>query len=110
MFDVPAALIVRVHPPTIEVFVASQSEGNLYQRGEEADLMGLYYNWVMGKQEKLLVPNARKNPNWNENPDIRLGMISYLGYPLVWPNGDIFGTIVCLTLRKITTPTYTLRY
>ena len=32
----------------------------------------------------------------NLNPDIKLGMISYLGVPIVWPDGEIFGTICVL--------------
>ena len=30
------------------------------------------------------------------NPDIKLGMISYLGVPISWPDGEIFGTICVL--------------
>jgi C4-dicarboxylate-specific signal transduction histidine kinase len=29
-------------------------------------------------------------------PDIKLGMIAYMGLPVAWPNGDIFGTICVL--------------
>jgi hypothetical protein len=29
-------------------------------------------------------------------PDIKLGMISYMGVPVAWPNGEIFGTICVL--------------
>jgi transcriptional regulator with GAF, ATPase, and Fis domain len=100
LFDVPATLIMRVHPPSIEVFVASNSPGNPYEKGEQADLPGLYCNTVMESQQPLLIPNARKDPNWNQNPDIKLGMISYLGYPLNWPNGDTFGTICVLDSKE----------
>ncbi len=31
---VPAALIMRVDPPQIEVFLSSATEGNPYQKGE----------------------------------------------------------------------------
>jgi PAS domain S-box-containing protein len=41
----------------------------------------------------LLVPDALENEAWKANPHVRLGMISYLGVPIAWPNGRIFGTI-----------------
>jgi diguanylate cyclase (GGDEF)-like protein/PAS domain S-box-containing protein len=36
---------------------------------------------------------------WDHNPDIELGMISYLGLPLRWPGGEIFGTICILDTK-----------
>jgi PAS domain S-box-containing protein len=95
--NVPAALIMRVHPEEIEVFVASHGPGNVYQAGERSPLnMGLYCETVMGTRHELHVPNALKDPRWDRNPDIALGMISYGGLPLTWPNGEIFGTICIL--------------
>jgi PAS domain S-box-containing protein len=96
----PAALIMRVHAHEIEVFVASHNPGNVYHPGEKAQLnTGLYCETVMSTQRKLLVPNALKDPAWDHNPDIELGMISYCGLPLTWPTGEIFGTI-CLLDKK----------
>ena len=31
-----------------------------------------------------------------ECPDVKIDMISYLGIPLIWPDGKIFGTICVL--------------
>ena len=88
---IPAALIMRVHAQEIEVFVSSDSPGNVYHHGEKILLdSGLYCETVMSTQRKLVVPNALKDPNWGHNPDIKLGMISYCGLPLTWPNGEIF--------------------
>ena len=98
---IPAALIMRVHEQEIEVFLASHSPGNVYHRGEKAPLdMGLYCETVMSTQRKLLVPNALKDPDWDHNPDIDLGMISYCGLPLTWPNGEIFGTLCILDQKE----------
>lgn len=98
--NVPAALVMRVHPEDIEVFTASQSEGNPYRVGERAPLdTGLYCETVMAQRDRLLVPNALVDPAWDHNPDIELNMVSYMGWPIVWPNGDVFGTI-CLLDNK----------
>lgn len=99
--EVPAVLIMRVHVHEIEVFVASHSPGNVYHPGEKASLdTGLYCEMVMNTRRKLLVPNALKDPDWDHNPDIDLGMISYCGLPITWPNGDIFGTICMLDEKE----------
>jgi formate hydrogenlyase transcriptional activator len=50
----------------------------------------------MKTRQLLLVPDALVDEEWKSNPDIKLGMISYLGLPITWPNGDIFGTICVL--------------
>jgi len=36
---------------------------------------------AMATRNELLVPNALKDPEWDHNPDIEFGMISYLGLP-----------------------------
>ncbi len=33
---------------------------------------------------------------------MRLGFLSYLGYPLFWPDGEIFGTLCVLDRRENT--------
>ena len=98
---VPSALIMKVEPPNIKVFVSSESAGNPYEKNELACLnTGLYCETVMKTRKLLLVPDALVDEEWNANPDIKLGMISYMGLPVAWPNGDIFGTICLLDSRR----------
>lgn len=95
--SIPSALIMRVQAPQIRVFLASRSDGNPYEEDELADLgTGLYCETVMSTRQALTVPNALTDPRWDHNPDIKLGMISYMGLPLTWPNDEIFGTICIL--------------
>ncbi len=97
ILHVPSALIMKVEHPNIRVFVSSESEGNPYERDELACLnTGLYCETVMKTRELLRVPNALVDQEWKANPDIKLGMVSYMGFPVAWPNGDIFGTICVL--------------
>jgi PAS domain S-box-containing protein len=99
--NVPAALIMRVHKYDIEVFVSSKSEGNVYTKGEKASLnFNFYCETVIDTRHELLVPNALKDTLWKMDPDIKLGMISYCGLPLMWPDGKIFGTICILDNKE----------
>jgi hypothetical protein len=100
LLSVPAALIMKAEYPYIEVFTASHTPGNPYQPGEREHLAGLYCEKVIRSNHQLLIPNALKDEDWMNNPDIKLGMIAYFGFPLAWPSGDIFGTICVLDTKE----------
>jgi len=98
---VPAGLIMEIHETEIEVFIASNTKGNPYERGERTTLNNeLYCETVLSQRDLLLVPNALKDPVWKNNPDVQLNMISYLGLPLLWSNGDPLGTICVLDNKE----------
>jgi len=102
MLGIPSALIMRFIDPLIEVFVSSNSKENPYHPGEKETLFGsgLYCETVIQTQDKLLVPDALADANWKNNPDAKIGMISYLGYPILLPNKKPFGTI-CVLDNKV---------
>lgn len=89
---------MRIKEPEIEVFVSSEGDQNPYNPGDSESLWGsgLYCETVIKNDNKLLVPNAKKDPEWKNNPDIKLDMISYLGFPIHSPEGNPFGTICIL--------------
>ena len=99
ILNVPAALIMKVDQPNIEVFRASESEDNPFKDGQVYKLAGVYCEEVIHSKKKLLVPNALKDKKWNHNPDLEIGMISYLGFPIICPDGSVFGTI-CISDTK----------
>jgi len=101
LVGVPAGLIMRISGPDIEVFVSSRSQGNPYHPGDKEHLVGsgLYCETVIKTKSKLLVPDALSDENWKDNPDIKLNMISYMGFPILLPNGQPFGTICVLDTK-----------
>jgi len=102
IINIPAALIMKVEQPYIRIFRSSKTKDNPYKVGDKELLYGsgLYCETVIKSKEKLLVPNALKDINWDKNPEIKLGMISYLGFPLFWPGGRIYGTICVLDVKE----------
>jgi K+-sensing histidine kinase KdpD len=103
IIGVPAGLVMKAHPSEIEVFVASSAEGNPYKTGERIALKtGSYCEMIMMEQTPLLIPDARKDPKWDHSPDLDLGMVSCLGFPLMWPDGTVFGTLCVLDTQKNT--------
>lgn len=102
LIDIPAALIMRLVDSDIEVFLSSQSDNNPYHPGDREHFLGsgLYCETVINSNQKLLIPNALKDEKWKNNPDIKLGMISYLGFPILLPDGSPFGTICVLDNKE----------
>jgi signal transduction histidine kinase len=109
LLGVPAGLIMRILGEDIHVFVSSATQGNPYHPGESEHFSGsgLYCETVVAKNHELLVPNALLDEAWKNNPDVRLNMISYLGYPIRWPDGWPFGTICVLDCK---TNSYSEKY
>lgn len=98
--SVPAALVMQVDTDEITVAASAETGSTPYKVGDKEHLnTGLYCEHVINNRVQLCVPNATKDPLWDHNPDIQLGMISYLGLPLFWPDGEVFGTI-CVLDRK----------
>lgn len=102
IIGIPAGLIMRLDDAEIEVFLSSKTEGNPYVPGSREHVWGsgLYCETVIKTQSKLLVPNALSDTHWKNNPDVKLHMISYLGFPIVWPDKEPFGTICALDNKE----------
>jgi GAF domain-containing protein len=100
---VPVALLMSIDHEDIEVFLSSKTESNPYSVGDREHLQGsgLYCERVINTRQALFVPNALADPEWANNPDIKLNMISYLGYPIRHGDGRPFGTICVLDREEI---------
>lgn len=100
IINVPAALIMKTENEYMEVFTSSETENNPYKVGDKDHWYGLYCETVIKTQKKLRIPNALKDKHWEKNPDIKLGMIAYLGYPINFPDKTPFGTLCVLDNKE----------
>jgi PAS domain S-box-containing protein len=98
--SIPAALIMKTENKIMEVFISSHSENNPYTAGAKEKWHGLYCETVIKTQNKLIVPNATRDKGWDKTPDIKLGMIAYLGFPLNFPDNQPFGTLCILDNKE----------
>ncbi len=98
ILNVPSALIMKLNKENIEVFLSSDSTGNPYKVGsqEHFENSGLYCETVINTNKMLMIPNALEDPVWCDNPDVKLNMISYVGFPIIKSDGKPFGTICAL--------------
>ncbi len=100
IMSVPSAVVTKMEPPhdtRYEVIVSSDSKGNPFPIDEFFAMdIGTFCETVIKNREPLLVANALESVQFRLCPEIQLGMISYLGYPVLWPDGRVFGTICVL--------------
>jgi hypothetical protein len=93
ILSVPSVMINRVDPPDLEVFRSNMGKDNPFPTGTRLPLMGLYCAAAAERRERVRVEDARKIPEWADSPTAKAGIYAYLGYPVFWPDGDVFGTI-----------------
>jgi GAF domain-containing protein len=102
LLRVPEGLITRIDGPEIEVFLSSKSEGNPYPEGLKAQYpdSGFFCEWVAKNRQPKLIPDARLDSEWKDNIAVGMNMVSYLGMPIMRPDGEVFGTICFLDCRQ----------
>jgi PAS domain S-box-containing protein len=100
VMQVPSAVVTQLELPHCTHYrtvVSSNSEGNPFPVGETFSMtIGTFCETVIKNQKLLLVADAREDARWKFAPEIQVGMVSYLGYPVLWPDGRMFGTICVL--------------
>jgi len=97
---VPSAVVTKMEPPRhtrYEVIVSSNSKGNPFPIDQFFSMdIGTFCETVIKNRQPLLVANALEDDQWKLAPEIQVGMASYLGFPVLWPDGRMFGTICVL--------------
>jgi len=100
IMQVPSAVVTKMEPPhctSYKTIVSSLSEGNPFPVNELFSMeIGTFCETVIKNRQPLLVVNGLEDDAWRSAPEMGVGMVSYLGYPVSCPNGRIFGTICVL--------------
>ena len=102
LLSVPCAMINRVNPPDLEIFRSSNRPDNPMPSGVRLPLADAYCRNTLQKQRQVTFTDARKDPVMAESMAVKDGYYAYMGYPLYWPGGEIFGTI-CVVDNKVNT-------
>ena len=100
---VPSAVVTKLEPPNdthYRTVVSSNSKGNPFPVDETFSMdIGTFCETVIKTRQPLLVADALDEDQWKSAPELQVGMVSYLGFPVVWPDGRMFGTICVLDDR-----------
>ncbi len=99
--DACCALVVRLHTQTVEVYCSANHPYNPIRTGviEYLSEDFICCDVVTNKQE-LVLEDLSKHTRAKRCPAYAMGLHSYLGQPLFWPNGEVFGTICVLDDKK----------
>jgi K+-sensing histidine kinase KdpD len=98
--NVPAAIIMRNEYPYLKALITSNTEDNPIPSDYKEKIFGTYCEVTIGNKKMHKVSNALKNPIYKNKPGLEENqLISYLGFPLEWPTGEVFGTI-CIVDKK----------
>jgi PAS domain S-box-containing protein len=90
---VKSAAITRIEQPYIQAFKLSASDDVPFYEGMTIELNNHYCEEVFHSRERLLVTDARQEERWMSTDELKHGLVSYLGYPLLLPDGSVFGTL-----------------
>lgn len=101
LFDTPVAFINQASRKGIEVLVASELPTTHYAPGGSASREeNVYCHAVVKNKAVLYVQDATLDRRWDDNPEVTAdNYISYLGFPILWPDGQCFGTLCVMDTR-----------
>jgi diguanylate cyclase (GGDEF)-like protein len=96
IYKAPAGFIVQRTEEGFQVAIASKQKENPYPASGgviPADT-NIFCKHVVEQLSMLYVKEATKLAEWVSNPEVTNDKFnSYMGLPLLWPNGEAFGTI-----------------
>lgn len=96
MLNVKISFITRIIDDDLEMFVVSQDDKKnpKYSTGSKMKIYGTFCEQTMQHNQKPhIVPDGRKDPQYMDAKDFSSGYISYLGFPVRFPSGELFGTL-----------------
>jgi PAS domain S-box-containing protein len=100
VMQVPSAVVTKLDPPhyiQYTTIVANSSPANPFLVDQSFSMdIGTFCETVIKNCEPLLVANGLEDDRWTSAPELQVGMVSYLGFPVLWPDGHMFGTICVL--------------
>jgi diguanylate cyclase (GGDEF)-like protein len=103
LFDAASGVIVQYRQQTFNVVATSDNQDNfLHVNSSWPWDIQSFCRRIIESNDKLYVNNALSDDEWACVPPVSDGPVrSYLGYPLYWPNGSLFGSF-CVIDTKAT--------
>ena len=93
----PHALVTNLENKLLKVIVHNETQDTTFDQYDSFPLgIGVYCETTMSSKGINHVPDALADEEWKNNPSVDFGLISYIGVPLRWPDGQVFGTICSL--------------
>ncbi len=103
LFDAASGVVVQFRQDSFNVVSTSRNSDNFLEVDSHWPwVMKSFCRRIMETQTSLYVSNAAASEEWACAPPVSEGPVrSYLGYPLYWPDGSLFGSF-CIIDTKAT--------
>lgn len=103
LFNAASGVIVQYRHKTFNVVATSDNEDNFLRVNSCWPWdMKSFCRRIVETKKKLYVNDAKNDNEWSYAPPVSDGPVrSYLGYPLYWPDGSLFGSF-CVIDTKAT--------
>jgi len=101
IFNASSGDIVQLRDDEFNVVASSDNEDNFLSADSNWPWdMASFCRRLIETGEHLYVSDAENCNIWKHSPGVSEGPVrSYLGYPLYWPNGDVFGSICVIDTK-----------
>ena len=103
LYKASNCIIIQYRQSVFNIVTASENQANFLQPNEQwPDNTKTFCKTIVESNSSLYINDAINHQDWHDMPLVADRSIrSYLGYPIYWPDGSIFGTF-CVTDHKET--------
>ncbi|MDJ0782430.1 MAG: ATP-binding protein [Desulfosarcinaceae bacterium] len=105
ILHVPTVIITRIEAQDLKALRTNAApenpikEGYAFPLGGEDLFRGIYCEWVIKEKQNLIISDASSNEAWHRSLGSRFGLVSYIGLPLLMPDGAVFGSICAMDFK-----------
>ncbi|TPH18108.1 diguanylate cyclase domain-containing protein [Litorilituus lipolyticus] len=109
LYNATSGVVVQFRQESFNVVSTSDNADNFLKVNSSWPWdMKSFCRKIIETNDKLYVNNAKDSDEWSCSPPVAEGPVrSYLGYPLYWPDGSLFGSF-CVIDTKPTEYPYSL--
>lgn len=95
LFHAPSACIVQTISQGSQIVAACHRSENPYPNGRFIPREAEFFGHILAElKRELYVPDARDDICWANHQEVaQAGLVSYLGIPIYWPSGQMFGSL-----------------
>ncbi len=103
LYDAPVGLIIQASSQGFQYTSSNFGQKGPYPAGQTYTAeSNVFAKTVVETGETLYVSDAQADPRWADNPEVvDEGFCSFLGMPIIWPDGSAFG-VICVMDHAIT--------
>lgn len=100
MLDVNSVVVSRLNDGAVTFLRGTDGSCIPFNPGDSIDPEGHYCNAVIKSNKAFILPYAPDDPEFCDAPEAQMGLVSYMGFPLRWPDGNMFGILCLLDTKK----------